>query len=164
MFFDPLSHLVGAYCESNYNLNLALIISFVIVLLFLFCLKLTRDSKRIPALAYLITIVLFVGLTYQIALIIPAIKLNKMITNGQDFANIIKYIHPSIRNFVDSVGGEAIWTVIWYIFRRIFYSFVFIGIAFVGSSMIHDDRSSNGGNRISHSTRRNPRKTYDDNF
>ena len=152
---------IAYYCELYSELMLAILVSLFIVIALFIVIKSIKGSVSFSVLSYLIGVLLFALLTYQIRLFFPAVNLYDYSDIGSQTLNIIaRFVQVPVDKIIGKPINDAI---TWFIIRRVLYCLVFVTGAFFGISMTSETAARNPRRR-SRSVRRDRNKSYDDSF
>ena len=131
------------------NIEYGILIAIIIDALLLFIIASSDSKKKLNALSYIIALILLIPLTYQMSRLIGAYNVSEATSA---INNIIGAVSPTLTKYVTSATEESIGL---FIFRRVMWSLMFIGIAgFCIYATMDRKRTRARGNKIGTQTGR----------
>ena len=106
----------------EYGILLAIVLAGVL----LFALAALNSRKQLNAVSYIIALVLVIPLTFQMSRLVAACDISSTTSAINEVVNAVS---PTLKKYVSSVTTDKIG---WYIFRRVFWSVLFMAIGGVG--------------------------------
>lgn len=137
------------------NSEYGFILSVVVVAALMFGVYSLNGRKKFTAISYIIAVVLVALLSYQLSRLVGAFDYYGA---SSDIDDVIGAVSPSLRKYV-SVSHN----IGWYIFRRIFWSVVFLAIGGFGILFTMETEARNPRRR-GRSGRRRSDRSYDSDF
>ena len=117
-----IGELINPMAYIEYGVLLAIVLAGVL----LFALAALNSRKQLNAVSYIIAMVLLIPLTYQMTRLIAACDIS---STASAVRNLVGAISPTLKSYVSSVTTDKIG---WYIFRRVFWSVLFMAIGGIG--------------------------------
>lgn len=114
---------IGELIDTMANIEYGFLIAIVIDALLLLGIASINTKSKLNVLSYIIAGVLLVPLTYQMSRLIGACNISNTASAINDFVGMVS---PTLSKYVSSATKSDIG---WFIFRRVVWSILFIGIA-----------------------------------
>ena len=115
--------MIGQVIDTTANIEYGILIAIIIVALLLVVVASINNSKKLSVLSYLIAAVLLVPLTFQMSRLVGACYVSDTASAINDIVGVVS---PTLSKYVSSVTSHDIG---WFIFRRVMWSVLFIGLA-----------------------------------
>ena len=115
--------MFGEIIDTMANIEYGLLIAICIEVLMLFVLASIKTNSKLNVLSYIIAGILLVPLTYQMSRLVGAFNISN---TASTINEIVGVVSPTLSKYVSSVAENNIG---WFIFRRIMWSILLIGIA-----------------------------------
>lgn len=112
--------MIKEFIDVAANLEFGVLIAIILVILLMFCISSMNNRKKMNVLSYIIGLVLIAILTFQMSSLLGACTLYD---SSSDLSNLIGTVSPTLSKYISSGAGNDIG---WYIFRRVFWSFLFM--------------------------------------
>lgn len=114
---------IGDMIDTMENIEYGILIAIVIDVLLLLIIASINTKNKLSVLSYIIAGVLLVPLTFQMSRLIGACNISSTTSAINDIVGIVS---PTLGKYVSSATKSDIG---WFIFRRVMWSVLFIGIA-----------------------------------
>lgn len=118
--------MIGGLIDTMANIEYGLLIAIVIDALLLVVIASMNSRKQLGVLSYIIAAVLLVPLTFQMSRLIGACNISSAASTLND---IVGAFSPTLGKYVNSVTSRDIG---WFIFRRVLWSLLFVGLGGFG--------------------------------
>ena len=115
--------MFGEIIDTMANIEYGLLIAICIEVLMLFVVASIKTNSKLNVLSYIIAGILLVPLTYQMSRLVGAFNISN---TASTINEIVGVVSPTLSKYVSSVAENNIG---WFIFRRIMWSILLIGIA-----------------------------------
>lgn len=115
--------MFGEFVDTMANIEYGLLIAICIEVLMLFVVASIKTNSKLNVLSYIIAGILLVPLTYQMSRLVGAFNISN---TASTINEIVGVVSPTLSKYVSSVAENNIG---WFIFRRIMWSILLIGIA-----------------------------------
>lgn len=115
--------VIGEFIDTMANIEYGILIAIVIVAILLFVIASINSKNKLNILSYIIAAALLMPLTFQMSRLIGVCHISDTASAIND---IVGAVSPTLSKYVSSATCHDIG---WFIFRRILWSVVFIGIA-----------------------------------
>lgn len=115
--------MFGEIIDTMANIEYGLLIAICIEVLVLFVVASIKTNSKLNVLSYIIAGILLVPLTYQMSRLVGAFNISN---TASTINEIVGVVSPTLSKYVSSVAENNIG---WFIFRRIMWSILLIGIA-----------------------------------
>ena len=119
----------------EYGILLAIVLAGVL----LFALAALNSRKQLNAVSYIIALVLVIPLTFQMSRLVAACDISSTTSTINEVVNAVS---PTLKKYVSSVTTDKIG---WYIFRRVFWSVLFMAIGGFCIYITMDNKSRKHG-------------------
>lgn len=126
--------MLGELIDTMTNIEYGLLIAIFVDILLLFVVILFNGSNKLTVLSYVISAILLIPLTFQMSRLIGAIQISN---SASSLNEIIGIVSPTLNKYVSSATNQEMG---WFIFRRIAWSLLFIGIACSGILVTMDKK------------------------
>lgn len=149
--------MIEEIIDTMANIEYGILLAVIIVAILMFMLNAMNGNKSFSALSYIIGIVIVCLLSFQLSRLIGAMD----IANAErSIARYVNMVSPTLENSILSAEKKEI---SWFIFRRIIWSVLFLGI---GSYAIYAtmELSAKNPRKKSRSYKRGSRRSYDNEF
>lgn len=130
--------VIGEFIDTMANIEYGILIAILIDAILLFGLASINSKNKLNILSYIIAVALLIPLTFQMSRLIGACYISDTASAIND---IVGAVSPTLSKYVSSATSHDIG---WFIFRRILWSVVFIGVAGFGIYMTMDKKHSRG--------------------
>jgi hypothetical protein len=114
---------IGDLIDTMENIEYGIIIAIVIDVLLLLIIASINTKNKLNVLSYIIAGVLLVPLTFQMSRLIGACNISSTTSAIND---IVGKVSPTLSKYMASATNNDIG---WFVFRRVMWSLLFIGIA-----------------------------------
>lgn len=128
--------IIGEFIDTMANIEYGILIAIVIAAILLFSIASVNSKNKLNVLSYIIAAALLVPLTFQMSRLIGACQISD---TASAINGIVGVVSPTLSKYVSSATSHDIG---WFIFRRILWSVVFIGIAGFGIYITMDKKRS----------------------
>ncbi len=115
--------MFGEIIDTMANIEYGLLIAICIDVLMLFVVASIKTNSKLNVLSYIIAGILLVPLTYQMSRLVGVCNISN---TASTINEIVGVVSPTLSKYVSSVAENNIG---WFIFRRIMWSILLIGIA-----------------------------------
>lgn len=130
-----IGEIINPMAYIEYGVLLAIVLAGAL----LFALAALNGRKQLNAVSYIIALVLLIPLTYQMTRLIAACDIS---STASAVSNLVGVISPTLKSYVSSVTTDKIG---WYIFRRVFWSALFMAIGGFCIYITMDNKSRKHG-------------------
>lgn len=121
--------MIGTLIDTTAYIEYGILIALVLDATLLFLLATLNTGKTLNILSYIIAVALLGLLTFQMSRLIAACHVSRTVSA---INNIVDAISPTIGQYVASASSLTTRDIGWFIFRRILWSVVFLGIGGAG--------------------------------
>ena len=118
--------MIGKIINPMAYIEYGILAAIVLAGILLFALAVLNGRKQLNVVSYIIALVLLMPLTYQMTRLIAACDMS---SSASAVTNFVGAISPTLKSYVSSMTTDKIG---WYIFRRVFWSVLFMAIGGVG--------------------------------
>ena len=115
--------VIGEFIDTMANIEYGILIAIVLDAILLFVIASVNTRNKLNVLSYIIAMALLVPLTFQMSRLIGACQISD---TASAINEIVGAVSPTLSKYVSSATSHDIG---WFVFRRILWSVVFIGIA-----------------------------------
>lgn len=128
--------VIGELVDTMANIEYGILIAIMIVAILLVAIASINSKNKLNVLSYIIAAILLLPLSFQMSCLIGACQISNTATAINDIVGVVS---PTLSKYVSSATSHEIG---WYIFRRILWSVVFIGVAGFCIYMTMDKKST----------------------
>lgn len=118
--------MIGEIIRPMAYVEYGILAAIVLAGILLFALAALNSRKQLNPVSYIIALILLVPLTYQMSRLIAACDISSAASTINDF---IGSISPTLKKYTSAMTTDEIG---WYIFRRAFWSVLFMAIGGFG--------------------------------
>lgn len=115
--------VIGEFIDTMANIEYGILIALFLDAILLFMIASINSKKKLSVLSYIIAAALLIPLTFQMSRLIGACQ----ISDDPSVINaIVGTVSPTLSKYVSSATSSDIG---WFVFRRILWSIIFMGVA-----------------------------------
>lgn len=114
--------MIKDFIDIAANLEFGILIAIILVALLMFSINALNNRKKLNVLSFIIGLVLIPILTFQMSSLLGACSLYD---SSSDLTNLVGTVSPTLSKYISSGTGHDIG---WFIFRRIFWSLLFLAL------------------------------------